>query len=92
MQDFEYTIRGKLMAGRGLWNGTVALVVSRRRVRLASEELARQLPARVRRRLQPLAVEGRAPVLVDADVRALHRAAVKHLGSDLRLAGKRVLT
>jgi cytosine/adenosine deaminase-related metal-dependent hydrolase len=74
-----------------LLGGAIALVVARGRVRLASPELAIQLRAPVRRRLQPLAVEGRPIVLVDADVQALRRAAVKHLGSDLRLAGKRVL-
>jgi hypothetical protein len=75
-----------------LLEGSISLVVSRGRVRLASPDLARQLRARVRRRLQPLAVEGRPPVLVDADVGTLRRAAVKHLGSDLRLAGRRVLS
>jgi cytosine/adenosine deaminase-related metal-dependent hydrolase len=72
-------------------DGAVTLVVSRGRARLASQELAGQLPTATRRRMQWLAVEGRPPVLVDADVRALRRAAVKHLGNDLRLAGKRVL-
>ena len=71
--------------------GNIALVVMGGRIRLISLELARQLPANVRRRFQPLNVEGRPPVLVDAPVRALRRAAAKHLGSDVRLAGKRLL-
>jgi hypothetical protein len=70
---------------------SVALVVMADRIRLISPELAQQLPARERRRFQPLYVEGRAPVLVDADVTGLRRAAAKHLGNDLRLAGKRIL-
>jgi len=74
-----------------LLNGTIALVVSRGRIRLVSPDLAAQLPPPERRRLQPLAVEGRPPVLVAADVRALHRAA-RPLGPGFRLAGKRVLT
>jgi cytosine/adenosine deaminase-related metal-dependent hydrolase len=71
--------------------GNIALVVIAGRIRLIGLELARQLPASLRRRFQPLHVEGRPPVLVDAPVRALRRAAAKHLGSDLRLAGKRIL-
>jgi len=74
-----------------LFAGSVALVVVAGRIRLISPELARQLPARERRRFEPLHVEGRPPVLVDAPVRALRRAAARHLGSDLRLAGKRIL-
>jgi cytosine/adenosine deaminase-related metal-dependent hydrolase len=74
-----------------LLRGTVALVVVAGRIRLISRELATQLPAAERRRLQPLHVEGRPPVLVDADVRALRGAAARRLGEDLRLAGKRIL-
>jgi hypothetical protein len=44
----------------------------------------------VRRRFQLLHIENRPPVLVDADIRGLRRAAAKHLGNDLRLAGKRI--
>jgi len=69
--------------------GAVAAVVSRGRLRLIAPEFARQLPAAVRRRLQPLAVEGRPAVLVDADVRGLRRAAKQ---KELRLAGRRVLS
>jgi len=82
--------------GRHDWiamkDGSVALVVVRGQIRLVSPELARQLRPADRRRFQPLAVEGRAPVLVDANVRALQRAARRHLGGVLRLAGKRVLS
>jgi len=74
-----------------LRTGSIALVFSRGRIRLISPELARQLAPRERRMLQPLAVERRAPVLVDADVGMLRRIAVKHLGTELRLAGKRLL-
>jgi hypothetical protein len=72
-------------------DGSVALVVVAGRIRLISPELAEQLPKSVRRRLQLLRVEHRAPVLVDADVAGLHRAAARHLGGDLRLAGKKIL-
>ena len=68
----------------------VALVVVAGRVRLISPELAEQLPKSERRRFQLLHVEGRPPVLVDADVRKLRRVAARYLGSDLRLAGKRI--
>ncbi len=74
-----------------LFDGEVALVVVAGKIRLISPELARQLPVAERRRFQPLHVEGRAPVLVDAAVGALRRAAAKHLGDRLYLAGKRIL-
>ena len=73
-----------------LLSGGVSLVVGRGRIRLISPELAEQLPRRERRAFQPLAVEGRPPVLVAADVRSLYRAAARHIGPDVRLAGKRV--
>jgi cytosine/adenosine deaminase-related metal-dependent hydrolase len=75
-----------------LLHGEISMVVSRGHVRLISPELARQLPPSERRRLQPLAVEGRPPVLVAAKVRSLYRAAARHLGPTLHLAGKRILT
>jgi cytosine/adenosine deaminase-related metal-dependent hydrolase len=78
-------------APEALFRGTIALVVVKGRVRLISPDLACQLPAAERRRLQLLHVEGRPPVLVDADIRGLRRAAEKHLGSSLELAGKRIL-
>jgi len=74
-----------------LFDGEVALVKVAGKIRLISPELARQLPAAERRRFHPLHVEGRAPVLVDAPVRALHSEAAKHLGERLYLAGKRIL-
>ena len=74
-----------------LLDGTVAAVVSRGRLRLISPELARQIPRDRLRKFQPLEVEGRPKVLVDANVSGLRRSAAKHLGSELRLAGKRVL-
>lgn len=81
------------IAVRGsLFEGSVAAVAVRGRIRLIEPALASQLPREARRRFQPLHLEGRHPVLVDADVRALHRAAAKHLGRDLRLAGKRILS
>jgi len=72
--------------------GAVALVVVAGRVRLISPDLARQLPKSQRRSFQLLHVEGREPVLVDADIAHLKRAAAKHLGSDLYLAGKKILS
>ena len=74
-----------------LFAGSVAMVVVRGRIRLIDPGLAAQLPRAMRRGLQPLHLEGRPPVLVDADVRTLRRTAAKHLGSDLSLAGKRIL-
>jgi cytosine/adenosine deaminase-related metal-dependent hydrolase len=70
---------------------SVALVVLGGRIRLISPELSRQLPHSARRRFQRIELEGRPPVMVEAPVRALRRAAEKHLGRDLRLAGKRIL-
>ena len=76
---------------QALLKGCIALVVVRGRVRLIAPSLARQLPAEFTRGFQPLTIEGRPMVMVDADVRALRRAAARHLGSTLRLAGKRIL-
>lgn len=92
-------IKGDLIAVRSasrtpagaLLDGSIALVMVGSRIRLIAPDLAQQLPPKMRARLQPLAIEGRPPVLVDADVRRLYRAAARHLGSELRLAGKRVL-
>ena len=81
---------GARTPAQALFDGTIALVVVAGRIRLISPDLARQLPAAVRRRFQLLHIENRPPVLVDADVRGLRRAAAKHLGQDLRLAGKRI--
>jgi cytosine/adenosine deaminase-related metal-dependent hydrolase len=76
---------------RALFDGVVALVVVAGRIRLISPELADQLPRAESRRFQLLHIERRPPVLVDADIRNLRCAAAKHLGHDLRLAGKRIL-
>jgi cytosine/adenosine deaminase-related metal-dependent hydrolase len=78
-------------AAEALFDGTIALVVVGGRIRLIAPDLADQLPRTVRRRFQLLHLEKRPPVLVDADVRTLRRAATKHLGRDIRLAGKRIL-
>jgi cytosine/adenosine deaminase-related metal-dependent hydrolase len=78
-------------AVEALLDGTVALVVVAGRIRLIAPDLADQLPRAARRRFQLLHIENRPPVLVDADVRTLRRTAAKHLGQDLRLAGKRIL-
>jgi len=75
--------------GDPFFTGHVSLVVVRNQIRLISPTLARQLPSV--RDFQPLTLEGRPTVLVAADVKALTRAAKRHLGADLYLAGKRVL-
>ena len=75
-----------------LHEGTVALVVVAGRIRLITPALARQLSSDERRRFQLLRIEGREPVLVDADVRTLCSTAARHLGPDLRLAGRRILS
>ena len=63
------------------------------RIRLISPDLARQLPAAVRRRLQLLHRRRTArPCWWMRTSARLRRAAAKHLGSDLRLAGKRMLS
>jgi cytosine/adenosine deaminase-related metal-dependent hydrolase len=67
------------------------LVAINGRVKLASPELFEQLPAATRKRLRRLHVEGREPVMVDADVPALYRDAAKALGPDVRLAGRRII-
>lgn len=76
---------------QALLDGSVALVIVRGRIRLIAPALAGQLPAEFVRSFQPLTIEGRATVLVDADVHALRNAAARHLGNTLRLAGKRIL-
>lgn len=76
---------------QALLDGEIALVVIRGRIRLIATDLARQLPRAARAGFEPLAVEGRPEVLVDAKIRRLYLAAARHLGPNLRLAGKRVL-
>ena len=76
---------------RAIFDATIALVVTAGRIRLIAPDLAAQLPPDMRKLFQPLAVENRPAVLVNANMRALRRAAMKHLGRDLRLAGKRII-
>jgi cytosine/adenosine deaminase-related metal-dependent hydrolase len=74
-----------------LLDGAIALVVVAGRIRLISPELADQLSRAERRGFQVLHIENRPPALVHADIRHLRRATERHLGRDLRLAGKRIL-
>ena len=75
-------------SGRGAVRGSVALVVVAGRIRLISPDLARQLPSSERRRFQPLRIENRPPVLVDADVRQLRRAAAEAPGPGTAARGQ----
>jgi len=84
-------VRSKGAAQDALFEGDIAAVSMGGRIRLIAPDLAGQLPREVHRHFQLLEVDGRPPVLVDAPVRALCRAARRHLGNELRLAGKRVL-
>jgi cytosine/adenosine deaminase-related metal-dependent hydrolase len=76
---------------QALLDGDIALVVVRGHIRLIAPDLARQLPRALRAGFEPLALEGRSEVLVDAKIRRLYRAAARHLGPCIRLAGKQVL-
>lgn len=69
------------------------LVIAGGQIKLISAALARRAPAlRLERlRLESLRVEGRGEFLVDADIGRLRRAAERGLGSELRLAGRRIL-
>jgi hypothetical protein len=89
--DWVAVRSAKSTPGEALLDGEVSLVTVAGRIRLIAPELARQLPREVTRGLQRLHLEGRAPVLVDANIRTLRRTTEKHLGRDFRLAGKRVL-
>ena len=90
-QDWIAVRTNSKIPARALFDGKIELVVVAGRIRLISPELAEQLPAGFRHGFQSLTLEGRPTVLVDADVKSLYRAASKHLGKDLRLAGKRIL-
>jgi hypothetical protein len=90
-QDWVAVRSSARVPARALLDGEIALVVVRGRVRLIAPDLAAQLPRALRAGFEPLAVEGRREVLVDANVRRLYRAAARYLGPSLRLAGKRVL-
>jgi len=72
----------------GMRGDHIAAVSIRGRIRLIAPDLA--TPAQ-RRSMQPITLEGRPTVLVDAPVRQLRRAAARYIGSDVRLAGKRIL-
>jgi cytosine/adenosine deaminase-related metal-dependent hydrolase len=67
-----------------------SLVIVGGEVALVEPALAERLPAPVRRRLEPLALEGKPQRLVRADVRKLYRRATAALGEPLFLGGKRV--
>src|SRR5205814_4645018 len=56
---------------RAIFDGTIALVVTAGRIRLIAPDLAAQLSSDIRKRFQPLTVENRPAVLVDANVRRL---------------------
>jgi cytosine/adenosine deaminase-related metal-dependent hydrolase len=90
-QDWVAVRSSAGLPASALFEGEIALVVVRGRIRLIAPDLAAQLPRALRASLEPLAVEGRPEVLVDANVRRLYRAAARHLGPGLRLAGKQVL-
>ena len=64
-----------------------ALVIVGGKVKLITPSLARRLP---KDGLYPLQVEGRGDFLVDANIPRLREHARRALGSDLRLAGRRI--
>ena len=66
------------------------LVVIGGSIRLIGPQLARALPPRVCREFYPLRVETRPPVLVRWNVPGMLEEAARHLGEDVRLAGRRV--
>jgi cytosine/adenosine deaminase-related metal-dependent hydrolase len=68
-----------------------SMVIVSGEVKLVEPALAERLPARMRRRLEPLALEGKPQRLVRADVRKLHRQAAAVLGGPLLLGAKRVI-
>ena len=64
-----------------------SLVIVGGNVKLISPSLARRL---TKTGLHPIRVEGRGDFLVDANVPRLHEHARRALGSELRLAGRRI--
>ena len=64
------------------------LVIVRGKVKLISAELAHRGK---QAGLQRLHVEGRGELLIDIDIAQLRRSTERALGSDLRLAGRRIL-
>lgn len=65
------------------------MVIVQGSIKLVSSRLAAQLP-QLRRRLLPLAVEGRGEFLVDADIPNLYQRAARETGPEVRLGGKRI--
>ena len=85
-------VRSKWQApARAIFDATIALVITAGRIRLIAPDLAAQLPPDTRSRFQRLTIENRPTVLVDANITSLRRAAMIHVGRNLRLAGKRIL-
>jgi hypothetical protein len=66
------------------------LVVIDGSIRLIGMRLARVLPPRVCREFFPLQIETRPRVLVRWNVPRMLQETAQHLGSDIRLAGRRV--
>jgi cytosine/adenosine deaminase-related metal-dependent hydrolase len=85
-----FTDEGRTPAAALLDSSGPKLVVLGGEIKLACPALARQLPLSVRRRLHPVAVEGRPEVLVRAPVARLYRQAARVLGPVIHLAGRRV--
>ena len=66
------------------------LVVIGDRIHLIGPRLARALPPHICREFYPLRIETRPPVLVRWNVPRMLQEAERHLGEDVRLAGRRV--
>jgi len=66
------------------------LVVIGGRIHLIGPRLARALPPGLCREFHPLRIETRPPVLVRWNVPHMLEEAARHLGEDVRLAGRRV--
>jgi hypothetical protein len=66
------------------------LVVIGDRIHLIGPRLARALPPHICREFYPLRIETRPPVLVRWNVPRMLDEAERHLGEDVRLAGRRV--
>lgn len=66
------------------------LVIINGRIKLLSLKMAARLDLRDMTRFEAVEVESRGRSLIDAPVAAAKEQALKHLGAELRLAGKRV--
>jgi cytosine/adenosine deaminase-related metal-dependent hydrolase len=66
------------------------LVVLGGRIKLLSRRLGEQLPRRRKAGLEPVSIEGRGDYLVDANIAELYASVASELGTNFRLAGKRV--